>query len=563
MIGRIAAFFRPLPQPPYEFAPHERPFMPGSPATPAHPLARRIGYFLIGILLSVTGGLGNAIISVNLPQFQAALGLDSREAAWVLAAYSMSNVCMSILLIKFRQQFGLQTFTRIFLLGFALIMTAHLFVHRYETALLLRAASGVTASGVTTLAIFYLMQSLPPKARLGGFVIGFSMPQIAAPFARVISPTLLVGGDVWTLYYLEFGLTLMSLAAVALLRLPPSERLKVFERLDFLTFGLLAPGVALLCAVLVQGRIQWWTEAPWIGYALAAAIVLIGAAMLIEHFRANPLLNTRWLASRDILRFALLAIAVRVLLTEQAYGSVGLLTAVGMSNEQMVTLFAVITLASLAGLGASLAMMNPLDVVRPIMFSVVLIGIGALIDAHATNLTRPANLYFSQALIAFASIFLMAPIMMLGMLRALARGPAHIVSFSALFGITQTLGGLGGSALLGTFQTMREKLHSHELAQSLTLADPQVAARVQALGGAYGRVIGDPALRQAEGAALLSQQVTREANVLAFNDVFWLIFLLSCLAFAWIATRYVRLRRQGINPLAEALAAFQQRAANR
>ena len=36
---------------PYEFKPHERPFLPGSPATPDHPMGRRIAYAAIGVLL--------------------------------------------------------------------------------------------------------------------------------------------------------------------------------------------------------------------------------------------------------------------------------------------------------------------------------------------------------------------------------------------------------------------------------------------------------------------------------------------------------------------------------
>ena len=540
----------------YQFKPHERPFMPGSPATPEHPALRRVAYLLIGILLGLTGGLGNAVVTVNLPQIQGALGLDSSEAAWLPAAYSMTNICMSMLLIKFRQQFGLQHFTRLFLTGFAVIIVAHLFVHRFETSLLLRAASGVTASGVTTLSIFYVMQSLPAKARLSGFVIGFSLPQIAAPLARVISPALLIGGEVEKLYYLELGLTLLSLGAVALLRLPPSERIKAFEKLDFLTFALFAPGMAMLCAVLAQGRILWWTQVPWLGYALCGSVILVSAALVIEHYRANPLLNTRWLASRDILRFAMLALTVRILLTEQAYGSVGLLGAVGMSNEQLVTLFSIVTLASVAGLVACLVTLDPTDVIRPIFVAVALIAVGALMDARATNLTRPANFYVSQALIAFASIYMMGPMLMIGMLRAIAKGPSHIVSFSALFAITQTLGGLAGSALLGSFQIIREKFHSHELVQSLVLTDPLVADRLRMLGGAYGRVIGDPVLRQAEGAVLLSRQVAREANILAFNDLFLVIFLMACVALVWIGTRYVRLRIRGVSPLAEPLAAI-------
>src|SRR3546814_19377901 len=58
--------------------------------------------------------------------------------------------------------------------------------------------------------------------------------------------------------------------------------------LDFLTFILFAPGMALLSAVLIQGRIIWWTT-PWLGYAAAASVLLISAAMLIEPNRANPL----------------------------------------------------------------------------------------------------------------------------------------------------------------------------------------------------------------------------------------------------------------------------------
>src|SRR3546814_20900613 len=78
--------------------------MPGSPATPDHPFGRRIGYFVIGVLLGLAGGFSNGLLIANLPQIQGALGLTSVEGGWLTAAYSMTNVCMSLFLIKFRQQ---------------------------------------------------------------------------------------------------------------------------------------------------------------------------------------------------------------------------------------------------------------------------------------------------------------------------------------------------------------------------------------------------------------------------------------------------------------------------
>jgi len=231
---------------------------------------------------------------------------------------------------------------------------------------------------------------------------------------------------------------------------------------------------------------------------------------------------------------------------------------VGMLPDQLVTFYAVITLATVAGLAASLLTLDPKDLLRPIVISTALIAVGAWMDSDATNLTRPVNLYVSQALISFAAIYFVGPLMMSGIVRAMARGPSHIVSFSAVFGISQTMGGLAGSALLGTVQVWRERLHSNELVQDIALTNPMDAARINALGGAYGRILPDPVLRQAEGVVLLGQQVTREANILAYNDVFLVIAMLATCAFILTSLRWVYYRVHGINPLAEDMAALQR-----
>lgn len=548
---------------PYQFQPHERPMMPGSPATPDHPKARRIGYFLIGTLLALTGGFINGLLTANLPQIQGALGLTSVEGGWLMAAYSMTNVCMALLLIKFRQQFGIQRFARIILVGFLALNLSQVFVHSYGMELVVRGASGIVASGLSTLALFYFMQSMSAAKRLGGLVLGVGVSQVALPLARVISPALLVHGDVQNLFLFELGLTLVCLATVSLLRLPPSERIEAFEPLDFLTFALFAPGMALLCGVLALGRIVWWST-PWIGYALAGSITLIGAAFIVEHNRANPLLNTRWMGSAAVLRFAIVAAAMRVLLSEQNYGASGLLTVVGMGQDQLIGFYGLVTIATIVGLAVSLLMLNPMRLLEPVLISCALIAIAAFLDTDATNLTRPAQLYITQAMLAFAAIYFIGPTMMGGILQALARGPSHIVSFSAVFGISQQLGGLGGAALLGSVQVMRERVHSEVLVQQLVGTDPLVAQRLAQLGGAYARTLGDPMLRQAEGGVLLAQQVSREANILAFNDVFLLVGILATLAFVYLFARWFSYRRRGIIPLAEelaALAAMRNRAA--
>lgn len=542
----------------YRFKPHERPLVPGSPATPDHPTKRRVLYFLIGLLVGLTGGFGNAILTVNLQQIQGALGLSQEEAGWLTAAYSMTNVCMSMLLIKLRQRFGLQRFTRAILFGFVGLSVVQLFFRSFALEFVVRAGSGIVCSGLTALAMYYMMQSLPSKYRFGGIVCGIGMTQLALPLTRVFSPALLVDGDIQNLFLLELGLGLATLGATWLLRLPPSITVdKAFEGLDFITLCFLIPGMALLTGVLVQGRIVWWST-PWIGAALAASLVLIGFAVLIERNRANPMLNIRWMTSREVLSFGIVAASMRILLSEQSYGTTGLMMILGMGNEQLVMLYICVSLAMIAGMVVSVFTLDPHDVIKPVLISLALIIVASTIDSFSSNITRPQQFYLTQAMIGFASIFFFGPTMMSGMYRALSRGPAHIVSYSAMFSIAQTLGGLGGSALLGTYQIVRRQFHFNHIVQTMVLSDPQVAQRLNQLAASYGRYIADPVRDQLQGLTALQQVVLREANVLAYNDVFRLVAVISAIAFVALGMQWVYYRVNRIDPLAEHLASVQR-----
>ncbi len=350
--------------------------------------------------------------------------------------------------------------------------------------------------------------------------------------ARLFSTELLEIGEWRGLYFFELGMCLVSLGCVLLLKLPPGDRIRAFEKLDFVTFGLFAPGVALLCAVLALGRTVWWFEAPWLGWCLAGSIVLTTAAIAIEHNRRNPLLNIRWLTTANMVRLALAVLLIRIVQSE-ATGTVGFLNALGLQNDQMRELWLVTLVASVAGMAASALTITPTRIQQSLLFSLVLMALGAYMDSHATNLTRPAQMYLSQGLLAFAGVFFIGPVFVSGFGAIIAQ-PKNLISFSLMFSMTQNLGGLLGSAIVGTVQVMREKYHSSQLVEHLTLLDPLVAARVQSGGGSLAGTLADPALRSAEGVALLGAAATREANILAYNDVFLLISIVAVATFVWM-----------------------------
>jgi len=126
-----------------------------------------------------------------------------------------------------------------------------------------------------------------------------------------------------------------------------------------------------------------------------------------------------------------------------------------------------------------------------------------------------------------AAALFIGPILISGMVQAISKGYDHIITFVVLFSVTQSLGGVLGPALLGTYQAQRTELYLQAIAAEMPASSAQVAQRLQSQKQAYARVLTDPALQKQAGNAQLAQIVKREAGVRAYNDVFLLIGLMT------------------------------------
>ncbi|HTO27122.1 MAG TPA: hypothetical protein VL017_00875, partial [Devosia sp.] len=341
-------------------------------------------------------------------------------------------------------------------------------------------------------------------------------PQLATPLARLLPVEHLMIDGQKTIHMIELGLALAASAGANLVRLPPTDKVSSFDPLDALTLALFLPAMLLLSVVLVMGRSLWWTDTPWLGWALAASVGLFFAVGFIEHRRVNPLLHLRWIGSRDILRFCLVAMLVRLALSEQTYGTLGLLTVGGLNNDQLHGLFIVILFAMIGGTVMSAVLLKASRIPYLIIAASLIIALGAGLDSFASSLTRPPQLYLSQGLLAFGSTFFIGPALLFGFGKVLEQGKGFIVSFSVMFGLSQNIGGLAGSALLSSYQVIQARAHSQSMYSHLLAGDPAVAARTQG------------------GITSMAQVVAREANVAAFNDVARLVMVIAILTALYI-----------------------------
>ncbi len=540
----------------YRFKPHEMPVIPGSPANPDHPLGRRLTYLAIGILLGFVGGSQNGFLIANSLALQAQMALTPVELGWLNVAFYSTYACMSMMLFRVRQEFGIQPFVRYAMLGLVGANFVQLLGPGYTIELAARAIAGITASGLTALSLYYLMQGLPAAMRIGGLILSLGLVQVAVPLTRAMSPGLLVDGDLQHALQFQFGLSLLALGAVYMLRLPPGIRQKTFEKLDIPSFLLFMMGVGALCAFLIQGRIQWW-DTPWLGGALAMAVVGIGGCFLIELNRKSPMLDLRWLSSRALFSLAMIAATVRILLAEQGFGASGLFTALGYGSTQLAPYYYTMAGATLVGMILSVIRLDPKDLTRPVLFAILVITIAAFADTQTGIMTRPQDVYWTQAAIAFAAVFAMGPVMMQGMVRALVAGPSYVVSFIAMFSLAQSIGGLAGVSALSAFHSIRLKTHIIDAGGTLTLANPQLVDALNVTVRNAAPVQADAALVQQTASAAISQEVGREAAVLAFNDVFFLIGTLAAIVFGIVFVPWIINRVQKRNPLANELAALE------
>ncbi|WP_201610654.1 MFS transporter [Psychrobacter immobilis] len=551
----------------YQFKPHEQPFMVGSPATPDHPTRRKVFYLLIGIFIGITASFQNGLLVANLTQIQGEMGLTPVEGGWISVAYNMTNACITVLLYKIRQQFGMALFSKItlfsllaatslqWLVSSHLLDTSAIIIEPYYLEIIARGLSGMVASAMTVLAIFYCLQGMPTAKRISGLILGFGLVQFGIPLSRIISPYLAVDGQLETLFLFELGLTLICFALINILELPPGNTEKVFEKLDFLSFAFFASGLAALAVFLVQGRIQWWTT-PWLSYPLIIAVVTISIALWIETHRKNPMLQVRWMRSRNIIAFTITGAVMRILLSEQNVGAAGLLANLGYGNDQLITFYAVILAASVLALVISIFRTNAMDLRRPVIFAVALIAVGAWLDTDISLNSAPYMFYVSQFMIAFAAVYFMGPMVFEGMFRAIANGPAYIISFSVIFSISQTIGGLAGAAAIQAFTTIRTQIHYADMVSSLNLGDPALMAQVAGAGRILSTQITDA--NQANVAAMgqVLQGIQRQATVAAYADLFFLMATIASITTLILLLNYLYNRYHKRNPLAKELAAI-------
>jgi MFS family permease len=203
------------------------------------------------------------------------------------------------------------------------------------SAIAARAVLGLAAAPLITLSVLYMIEAVPPALAPVGAVLGFATFQFGSPVGRIVARPLFDAAPGVGLPMFDLALALVAVASINAVPMRPTIRQKVFSAGDLPAFGLYATGLALLCVVVTQGRIRWWTDTPWLGSYLCLGIACLGAYVVLDLWRDRPLIDLRWLATPPMRWFVVAIVLFRIGLSEQPTGAIGLMNVLGLTNDQM------------------------------------------------------------------------------------------------------------------------------------------------------------------------------------------------------------------------------------
>jgi len=499
------------------------------PATPVAPPLdkRRFIAFIAMVFGMFMAILDIQIVSASLPQIQAGLSASADEIPWVQTSYLIAEVIMIPLSGFLSRALSTRVLFTISAAGFTFMSLMCATATTIEQMIVYRALQGFIGGGMIPTVFAAAFTVFPPEKRpIVSPIIG-----LVATMAPTIGPT--VGGyltDIFSWHWL-FLINIVPGIVVTILSItlidfdePDFALLRRFDWTGLITMALFLGSLEF---VLEEGPIKDWFSDEYIVVFTAVAIVASGLFFWRTLTVDEPVVNLRAFANRNFAAGSLFSFVMGIGLYGLTYlYPIYLARIRGYSPLQIgETMFVT---------GAAMFLSAPfIGRLSAIMDQRVLIGIGfgafALGTWMVTGITADWDfweLFIPQILRGVGIMACMVPVnnIALGTLP-----PDEVKNASGLFNLTRNLGGAVGLALINTVLNNRMDLHLQRLAEQVTWSRDVALERLSALTGAMAARGSD-----ADMAALkqMAQLVRREATVMAFADVFYLLsFLFVALIF--------------------------------
>jgi DHA2 family multidrug resistance protein len=468
-----------------------------------------------------------SVVNVSLDHIRGSLSAGIDEATWSITSYLAANAIIIPMAGWLSRLFGRKSYL---ISSVALFTGSSLFcglAWSIQSLVVFRVLQGFAGGALQPISQSILLETFPVYQH------GMAMAifGIGIMFGPIIGPVL--GGwitDSWSwhwIFFVNIPFGIISIFMTIFFIFDPPYMKKTKMKIDYWGLILLAVGVGCLQLILDRGqREDWFSSEPitWMTVACVAALVFF---ILVERTVKEPIVDLK------VFKDATFVIGNVILffVVMNLFGSIVMLP---------------IYLQTLMGYTATLSgfVLGPGGVANLLCMPIVgqlvsrgnpkwLILFGILVTAYASYQMSRFNLQvdFNAVLwprvmlgIGMAFVFIPLTTISLSHIRKEEMGNA-----SAVYNLLRNLGGSFGVALSATILARQAQVHQARLTEHLTPFDPAyVLSAQQSARTLLER--GIEASQAAQGGmGLIYQRLIREATMLSFNDVFYLLTVLMLL----------------------------------
>ena len=489
----------------------------------------------IGVMSTLLGAfmavLDIQITNASLDDISGALGATTDEGSWISTGYLLAEIVVIPMTGWLSRVFSVRRYLLVNASLFLFFSVACAFAINLPMMVMFRAGQGFTGGVLIPMAFTTILTKLPPSKQ----PLGLSLFSVTATFAPSIGPTiggLLTDNFSWQyIFYLNLIPGAMLIAGVWYALEATPMQLNLLKGGDWWGILVMAIGFASLEFVLEEGeRKDWFGDELIVRFAIVA-VIAIPLFVLIELTRKQPLVNLRLLGRRN---FAL-AIIVTLALGIGLYGSTFILPLYliriqGYNATQIGETIAWSGIPQLFLNPFVPRLMQRFDLRLIVAVGFTLFGVSCFMNSTMTHDTGILQLIPAQIVRALGQPLIITP---LSSIATANIEKENAGSASGLYNMARNLGGDIGIAALSTIETRREEFHSNRLGDSVSMYSSETEQRINQLTQFFTSQGSDPSRAHEQALAALDNTVRREANVMAFDDCFylmgWTLFLAAFL----------------------------------
>ena len=478
--------------------------------------------------LAMSGGTFMAILDIqivvsSLPRIGSNLSATIDEASWIQTAYIISEVIMIPIAGWLARALSIRYLYTIACTLFTFMSVACSTAWSLESLIFFRILQGL-AGGAMIPMLYIALYTLFPRERQGSLTLFVVLIIAMAP---TIGPTL--GGwisDTYTWRWLFLinilpGIVVTSCVFTCLEDDGPQFHL--LRHFDLVGILLIASFIGCVQYVLEEGSVNDWLDSPRITLfaiaALLSGIFGLWRELTIDH----PVVNLRAFTNRNFATGCFFNFVMGMALYSSGYLMTMMLATVrGFGSFQIGRVLAVPGMAMIVSIPFVSLIVRKLGLRISLCIGLIIFGTALGWNGHLTSQVGFDQAFWPQVLRGASLMLCVTPVTRL----ALGTLPREDVSnASSLYSLMRNLGGAIGIALTSSLHEYRLAFHGGRLAELLTPTRIPVRELYRSM-------------ESQQDLLLLAQMAGREANMLAFNDL-WLI-LCSLVVLILLLTPMVR-----------------------